>query len=149
MRILLVALLIPSLLLGQSGRVSSITGSEIDGYLRFLSSDLLEGRAPATRGGRLAAEYIASQLRAFGLRPGLDTSYFQTVPIGQGQIENHRIGLTRGDFHQSDLGGRRLEETVARTSEGRAQKAANLRFILDEHDDGLRHPRGRPPAANR
>jgi Zn-dependent M28 family amino/carboxypeptidase len=81
MRLLLVALLIPSMLSGQAGRVSSITAGEIDGYLRFLSSDLLEGRAPATRGGRLAAEYIASQLRAFGLRPGLDTSYFQTVPI--------------------------------------------------------------------
>ncbi|MGH7637994.1 MAG: M28 family peptidase, partial [Gemmatimonadaceae bacterium] len=81
MRRLLVALLIPSLLSAQGGRVTSITPAEIDGYLRFLSSDLLEGRAPATRGGRLAAEYIASQLRAFGLRPGLDTSYFQTVPI--------------------------------------------------------------------
>ena len=81
MRILLVTLLVPCLLSAQSGRVSSITGSEIDGYLRFLSSDLLEGRAPATRGGRLAAEYIASQLRAFGLRPGMDSSYFQTVPI--------------------------------------------------------------------
>ena len=81
MRTLLVALLIPSLLTAQGGRVTSITPAEIDGYLRFLSSDLLEGRAPATRGGRLAAEYIASQLRAFGLRPGLDSSYFQTVPI--------------------------------------------------------------------
>src|SRR5688500_9844156 len=42
-----------------------ITPNEIDGHLRFLSSDLLEGRAPATRGGRLAAEYIAAQLRVF------------------------------------------------------------------------------------
>src|SRR5262245_64390345 len=77
----LVALLVPSVLLAQNGRPSGITTSEIDGHLRFLSSDLLEGRAPATRGGRLAAEYIAAQLRAFGLRPGLDTSFFQTVPI--------------------------------------------------------------------
>ena len=81
MRSLLVALLVPSILSAQAARVPGITAAEIDGYLRFLSSDLLEGRAPATRGGRLAAEYIASQLRAFGLRPGLDTSYFQTVPI--------------------------------------------------------------------
>lgn len=83
MRPILVALLIPSLLLAQSGggRAASITVAEIDGHLRFLSSDLLEGRAPATRGGQLTAEYIASQLRAFGLRPGVDTSYFQSVPI--------------------------------------------------------------------
>ena len=58
-----------------------ITTAEIDGHLRFLSSDLLEGRAPATRGGRLASEYIASQLRAAGVEPGVNGSYFQRVPI--------------------------------------------------------------------
>src|SRR2546421_7008995 len=58
-----------------------ITAAEIDGDLRFLSSDLLEGRAPATRGGRLAAEYIASQLRAAGVEPGVNGSYLQPVPI--------------------------------------------------------------------
>lgn len=61
-----------------SGR---ITPAEIDGHLRFLSSDLLEGRAPATRGGRLTAEYIASQLREAGIQPGTKGSYFQRVPI--------------------------------------------------------------------
>src|SRR5688572_33222095 len=58
-----------------------ITPNEIDGHLRFLSSDLLEGRAPATRGGRLASEYIAGQLRVFGVEPGVNGSYFQKVPI--------------------------------------------------------------------
>jgi Zn-dependent M28 family amino/carboxypeptidase len=60
---------------------SPITTSEIDGHLRFLSSDLLEGRAPATRGGRIAAEYIAAQLRIFGVEPAVNGSYFQRVPI--------------------------------------------------------------------
>jgi Zn-dependent M28 family amino/carboxypeptidase len=61
---------------------SRITTQEIDAHLRFLSSDLLEGRAPGTRGGRLAAAYIASQLEAFGLKPGAaDSTYFQKVPI--------------------------------------------------------------------
>ena len=81
MRFYALALLVPSVLVAQQTRGTGITAAEIDGHLRFLSSDALEGRAPATRGGRLAAEYIASQLRGFGLRPGLDTSYFQTVPI--------------------------------------------------------------------
>jgi Zn-dependent M28 family amino/carboxypeptidase len=58
-----------------------ITTAEIDGHLRFLSSDLLEGRAPATRGGRLASEYIASQLRAAGVEPGANGGWFQRVPI--------------------------------------------------------------------
>ncbi|MEO6086754.1 MAG: hypothetical protein ABIQ18_26930, partial [Umezawaea sp.] len=59
----------------------AVSAREIDAHLRFLSSDLLEGRAPATRGGRLAAEYIASQLRAYGVAPGAGASYFQKVPI--------------------------------------------------------------------
>src|SRR5919205_2352127 len=59
-----------------------ITPEEIDAHLRFLSSDLLEGRAPATRGGALAEQYIATQLETFGVKPGVgDTSYFQRVPI--------------------------------------------------------------------
>src|SRR5215207_898282 len=60
---------------------SPISAAEIDGHLRFLSSDLLEGRAPATRGGRLAAEYIASQLQGAGVGPGVNGSYLQAVPI--------------------------------------------------------------------
>ena len=60
---------------------SGITAAEIDGHIRFLSSDLLEGRAPGTRGGRLTAEYLAAQLRAYGVEPGAKGSYFQQVPI--------------------------------------------------------------------
>ena len=64
------------------GAPSRISPQEIDAHLRFLSSDLLEGRAPATRGGRIAEEYIATQLQTFGVKPGVgDSSYFQRVPI--------------------------------------------------------------------
>jgi Zn-dependent M28 family amino/carboxypeptidase len=69
--------------LAQTDNVPSrITAQEIDAHLRFLASDLLEGRAPATRGGRIAEKYIATELQAFGVKPGVgDTSYFQRVPI--------------------------------------------------------------------
>jgi len=61
---------------------SRINAPEIEAHLRFLASDLLEGRAPATRGGRIAEEYIATELQAFGVKPGVgDSSYFQRVPI--------------------------------------------------------------------
>ncbi|MFN2386403.1 MAG: M28 family peptidase, partial [Thermoanaerobaculia bacterium] len=46
-----------------------ITDDLIRGHVRFLSSDLLEGRGPATRGDRLAQEYIAAQLEAMGIEP--------------------------------------------------------------------------------
>src|SRR5438128_8733669 len=72
-----------------------ITPEQIDAHLRFLSSDLLEGRAPATRGGRIAEEYIAAQLKAFGLRPGVgDTSYFQRVPIDVVKADPKTIKVT-------------------------------------------------------
>jgi Zn-dependent M28 family amino/carboxypeptidase len=93
----------------QTGASRGITPEEIDAHLRFLSSDLLEGRAPATRGGRLAEEYIASQLKTFGVKPGVgDTSYFQRVPI---------------DVVKAD------PKTVKVTATGKAN--ANLRFPDD------------------
>lgn len=86
-----------------------ITTDEIDAHLHFLSSDLLEGRAPATRGGRIAEEYIAAQLEAFGAKPGVgDSSYFQRVPI---------------DVVKAD------PSTIKVTASGKA--SANLRFTDD------------------
>jgi Zn-dependent M28 family amino/carboxypeptidase len=81
-RTLISALAAALLALPAAAQAPRITPHEIDGHLRFLSSDLLEGRAPATRGGRLTAEYIAGQLRESGVQPGADSgSYFQRVPI--------------------------------------------------------------------
>ena len=90
------AIAVPSTLNAQSAPASavSITPSQIDGHLRFLSSDLLEGRAPATRGGRLAAEYIASQLRAAGVEPGVNGSYIQPVPIDVVKADPATIRVT-------------------------------------------------------
>ena len=74
---------------------SAISTSEIDGHLRFLSSDLLEGRAPATRGGALASSYIASQLRAAGITPGAaNGSYLQAVPIDVVGADSSSIHVT-------------------------------------------------------
>ncbi len=52
------------------------------GHLIYLADDALEGRAPGTRGGDLAAKYIAAQYARLGLVPaGDDSSYFHRVPI--------------------------------------------------------------------
>jgi len=70
----------------------------MDAHLRFLASDLLEGRAPATRGGRLAAEYIAAQFQALGLQPaGANGTYFQPVAlVGMTPQPTLSWGLTGG-----------------------------------------------------
>jgi Zn-dependent M28 family amino/carboxypeptidase len=80
-----------------------ISAREIDAHLRFLSSDLLEGRAPATRGGRLAAEYIASQLQSFGIEPGVNGSYFQEVPIDVVRSNPASISVTASGKATADL----------------------------------------------
>jgi Zn-dependent M28 family amino/carboxypeptidase len=81
----LLAVLAPALLSAQKAQpctcAAKITATAFDADLKFLSSDLLEGRAPATRGGQLAAAYIAAQLQIAGVLPGANGSYFQKVPI--------------------------------------------------------------------
>jgi len=60
----------------------AVSTAAMDAHLKYLADDLLEGRAPATRGGRLAAKYIAAQFEALGLEPaGSDGSYFQPVAL--------------------------------------------------------------------
>jgi len=51
----------------------TITEDSAMGMLEFLSSDLLEGRDTATRGYMLAAEYVASLFKIWGIEPAGDT----------------------------------------------------------------------------
>lgn len=91
------ALVTPLTVGAQGARAATpITAAEVDAHLRFLSSDLLEGRAPATRGGQLAAEYIASELRQYGIAPGVNGSYFQDVPIDVVGAEQSTIRVSTG-----------------------------------------------------
>jgi Zn-dependent M28 family amino/carboxypeptidase len=51
-------------------------------HIRYLSSDLLEGRGTGARGGELAASYIAAQMEALGLKgAGANGSFFQPVSL--------------------------------------------------------------------
>lgn len=51
-------------------------------HIRFLADDLLEGRGTGTRGGLLAARYIAAQFESFGLEPASPAgSFLQDVRL--------------------------------------------------------------------
>ncbi|HEY8551331.1 MAG TPA: M20/M25/M40 family metallo-hydrolase [Vicinamibacterales bacterium] len=68
--------------------LQAIDVAGLEAHIRFLSDDLLEGRAPATRGGDLAARYIAAMFRTLGLEPGAaDGTYFQQVPILETEVQ--------------------------------------------------------------
>ncbi len=61
---------------------ASIDPEKIRAHVRFLASDLLEGRGPGTRGGQLAAEYMATQFALAGALPAGDNgAWFQNVPF--------------------------------------------------------------------
>jgi Zn-dependent M28 family amino/carboxypeptidase len=68
---------------GQSGKYANLfSENELKAHVRFLSDDLLEGRGPGTRGGDLAAKYIAAQLETSGIKgAGANGSYFQPVSL--------------------------------------------------------------------
>jgi Zn-dependent M28 family amino/carboxypeptidase len=68
--------------------LDEIRGEDIAAHLKFLSDDLLEGRAPSTRGGQLAAKYLASQLALLGYEPGGDNgTYYQDVSIVESVVD--------------------------------------------------------------
>ncbi len=67
---------------GASSAMQAVEANRIKADIRFLSSDLLEGRGTGQRGGDLAAAYIATQFELAGLKPmGDNGSYLQKVPM--------------------------------------------------------------------
>ena len=62
-------------------RTSSFEGNKMIERVKRLSADDFEGRGPGTAGGRQAAQYIADQLKAGGVKPANKGSYFQNVKL--------------------------------------------------------------------
>ncbi|MBO0860376.1 MAG: M20/M25/M40 family metallo-hydrolase [Chloracidobacterium sp.] len=59
---------------------SQIDENKLRAHVKYLADDLLEGRGPGARGGRLAAKYIAGEFEAMGLEPAdPERSFFQQV----------------------------------------------------------------------
>ena len=66
----------------QTLRQEKVDPEKIRAHVKFLSSDLLEGRGMGQRGSDIAAEYIATQFALDGLKAAGDQgSYFQEVPM--------------------------------------------------------------------
>ncbi len=61
---------------------TDISGERVRAHVKFLASDLLEGRGVGVRGGELATEYLAAQLAVAGAKPaGVNGSWFQPVAL--------------------------------------------------------------------
>jgi Zn-dependent M28 family amino/carboxypeptidase len=84
-------------------RNAPIKEQNIRAELGFLASDAMQGRGSGTNYERIAAEYIGSQFRQFGLEPGGDTDsagnkdYVQQVPATErSKATWNAIGVLRG-----------------------------------------------------
>ena len=61
---------------------SALEEATLRGHMELLASAELQGRKALESGGEIAARYIASQFRKYGLQPGINNhSYFQSVPV--------------------------------------------------------------------
>jgi Zn-dependent M28 family amino/carboxypeptidase len=60
----------PPSLPGAAQAATQIDRGALEGPVRFLADDLLEGRGPATRADRISRLFLASSLESLGLEPG-------------------------------------------------------------------------------
>src|SRR5579872_6159383 len=92
-----------------SAQMTEISGDRIRAHVKFLSSDLLEGRGVGARGGELASEYMATQFALIGAKPlGDNGTYFQKVSlVGVDPQPSTQLSMVSGDgkteaFHWLD-----------------------------------------------
>lgn len=65
-----------------------ITAAQIRDYLSFISSDALEGRDTPSRGLDIAAQYLATNLSRWGLKPAGDAgTYFQKIALSRDVVD--------------------------------------------------------------
>ncbi|MDM7923184.1 MAG: M28 family peptidase, partial [Pyrinomonadaceae bacterium] len=110
---LLLALLFPNLALAQD-LSAKLDGERIRQRVIKLSADDFEGRGPGTAGGKRAAQYIADEMKAVGIKPGNGKSYFQNVGlVGVKADPNTSLRVSKGGAEASF---KFADEFVATTS---------------------------------
>jgi hypothetical protein len=93
------AVLLPFTLLAQAPPrqapgVDSIRASDLRADLTFLASDALEGRMSLERGSEVAIQWIAAEFGKAGLKPLVDNSYLQPVPLVEYRGDRQLSSLT-------------------------------------------------------
>jgi hypothetical protein len=81
--------------------LDAITGSAVKGQLEFLASDWTEGRGVGTKGAYLAADYIASMFKVYGIEPygDMDAAY----PSRQERMQGKRPRIFRSYYQNFGL----------------------------------------------
>ena len=110
---------------------AGIDPEKIRAHVRFLASDLLEGRGPGTRGGQLAAEYIATQFALSGAQPaGENGTYFQTVPLIAVHTEVDQTSFAFVPVHGAPIPLRYGDDYVTKDETGQPTAAINAPIVF-------------------
>jgi hypothetical protein len=102
---LTIALLLPSLVLGQTVKISSkerkmaeaITAAQISNYLYFIASDAMGGRDTPSQGLDITAEFLKMNLDRWGFKPAGDNgTFFQKIALMRESINADKMKLEIG-----------------------------------------------------
>lgn len=78
----------------------TITASDLKKHLSIIASAEMEGRDTPSPGLEKAAEYITSQFKSFGLKPGNNGSFRQTFQLSKDSLKELSLTINDAKFQQ-------------------------------------------------
>lgn len=93
-----------------------------------LSSDDFEGRGPGTEGGKRAADFIADEMKAVGIKPGNGKSYFQNVKMVGVKADQNTVLTANGPAGSASF--KFGDEFVATTSSQTANVSVDSELVF-------------------
>lgn len=94
---------------------NGISIAELKQHIKYLSSDELAGREPASKGDQLTADYLVTNFKKLGLSPGNGDSYLQKVEmlaINSTVTKNLKIDDIEFDYTENYVANTRKKEAV-------------------------------------
>ena len=135
---LVLVMLLGSAISGQTSPkekgLESITMDAIRGQLEFLSSDWMEGRATGDKGFFMAADYVASMFRVFGVAPAGDAGFRGRSGMNF-RSYGGRGGQDRSAPQRSYFQDFSLIETLPGGTASMTVKKGNNEYVFNENVD--------------
>lgn len=114
-----------------SKHAQTLDEATLRGHIRYLASDLLEGRGPGTKGDALTQLYIATQFQSMGLQPAApDGSWIQPVPlIGVTTLQPESVTFQGGGKSLTLKTSQDFMSTIGRPVESLSLRSSELVFV--------------------
>ncbi len=113
--------------------LDAITMQAVQGQLEFLASDWTEGRATGTEGAYMAADYIASLFKVYGLQPAGDM--VSERPTREERMAGKRPSSHRSFYQNFNLietrPGKNHELSLTETTPGGGSRTMNFTYQTD------------------